>query len=89
MAHYSTNVSLVRDGSKTALTPLKWDVCITPEKQTSVSYAADLRCRRLLRWSEANPADICSAIATLSRAQAMTDPDRLPAPQRYLAIAAL
>jgi hypothetical protein len=23
------------------VTPLKWDVCITPGKQTSVSYAAD------------------------------------------------
>jgi hypothetical protein len=28
-------------GSKTVLTPLKWDVCITPRKQTSVSHAAD------------------------------------------------
>jgi hypothetical protein len=31
----------VRSGSKTVLTPLKWDVCFTPRKQTSVSYAAD------------------------------------------------
>jgi hypothetical protein len=30
----------VRLGSKTVLTPLKWDVCFTPRKQTSVSFAA-------------------------------------------------
>src|ERR1700724_3516236 len=27
-----------RPGSKPGLTPLKWDVCITPRKQTSASY---------------------------------------------------
>jgi hypothetical protein len=31
---------MVLNGSKTVLTPLKWDVCTTPRKQTSVSYAA-------------------------------------------------
>jgi hypothetical protein len=28
-------------GSKTVLTPSKWDFCFTPRKQTSVSYAVD------------------------------------------------
>jgi hypothetical protein len=28
-------------GPKTVVTPLKWDVCFTPRKQISVSYAAD------------------------------------------------
>jgi hypothetical protein len=37
----SLQVPNVSDGSKTVLTPLKWDVCITPRKQTSVSYAVD------------------------------------------------
>jgi len=31
----------VRSGQKTVLTPLKWDVCFTPESRRSVSYAAD------------------------------------------------
>src|SRR3979490_3144420 len=30
-----------RAGSKTVLTPLKWDVCFIPESRHSVSYAAD------------------------------------------------
>jgi hypothetical protein len=28
-------------GPKTVVTPSKWDVCIAPRKQTSVSYAVD------------------------------------------------
>jgi hypothetical protein len=43
----------VRSGSKTVLTPLKWDVC-TPRRQTSVSYAAD--CDVIVCYGEPRPA---------------------------------
>jgi hypothetical protein len=33
--------SPVRFGSKTVLTPLKWDVCFTPESRHRSGYAAD------------------------------------------------
>jgi hypothetical protein len=42
-------------GSKTVLPPLKRDVCFTPEKQTSVSYAAD--CDFVVGYGGAKPTD--------------------------------
>jgi hypothetical protein len=35
------SISYLRIGAKTVVMPLKWDVCFTPEKKASISYAAD------------------------------------------------
>jgi hypothetical protein len=45
----------VRSGSKTVLTPLKWDVCITTESRHRSGYAAD--CDVIVCYDGAKVAD--------------------------------
>jgi hypothetical protein len=59
-------------GSKTVLTPLKWDVCFTPRKQTSVSYAADCNvivCSDGARLADKPPAPAPFGWIAINRAQ--------------------
>jgi hypothetical protein len=58
-AHYPPrwrlSASIVRFGSKTVLTPLKWDFCFTPESRHRSAYAAD--CAVIVYYGAAKLAD--------------------------------